>query len=144
MDPGRNLSDFLLIVAILALCLFAVHHNFSKEDASNPAEGLLAPGTQGMDRLWRDSVKAQERSDMRPAADPKIVWKEPEPAWKEVSQVEEAAEPEETEEIKPEEVTPVPAEEEDPRIAKLTEAYNSGKISKELYEKNLARFKQQK
>ncbi|MFO7618708.1 MAG: right-handed parallel beta-helix repeat-containing protein [Thermoplasmata archaeon] len=45
----------------------------------------------------------------------------------------------ETEELPPE---PAPAEE-DPRIAKLTQAYESGKISKELYEKNLAKFKGQ-
>ncbi|MDO9537008.1 MAG: hypothetical protein Q7J68_01655 [Thermoplasmata archaeon] len=45
----------------------------------------------------------------------------------------------ESEEISPE---PVPVDE-DPRIAKLTDAYESGKISKELYEKNLARFKGQ-
>ena len=31
--------------------------------------------------------------------------------------------------------------EEGPRIAKLTEAFESGKISKELFEKNLKRFK---
>jgi ribosomal protein S6E (S10) len=47
----------------------------------------------------------------------------------------------ESEEIPP--AAPVSAESEDPRIAKLTEAYKSGKISKELYEKNLARFKNQ-
>jgi parallel beta-helix repeat protein len=48
----------------------------------------------------------------------------------------------------PEEVPPIeaPAPQsapaaEDPRIAKLKEAYESGKISKDLYEKNLARFK---
>jgi parallel beta-helix repeat protein len=38
------------------------------------------------------------------------------------------------------EIKPEPAAE-DPRIAKLRDAYESGKISKELYEKNLARFK---
>jgi len=72
-----------------------------------------------------------------------------------VLETEEAAEP-------AEELEPIPSEEsalktkpeekaalespqpspEDPRIAKLTEAYESGKISKELYEKNLARFRQ--
>ena len=36
-----------------------------------------------------------------------------------------------------------PEVEEDPRILKLKEAYESGKISQELYEKNLARFKEQ-
>ncbi len=63
-------------------------------------------------------------------------------------------EPEELELIPPEESTPetLPEEKaalespqpspEDPRIAKLTEAYESGKISKELYERNLARFRQ--
>ncbi len=35
----------------------------------------------------------------------------------------------------------VPEAEEDPRIAKLRDAFESGKISEELYEKNLARFK---
>ncbi len=34
-----------------------------------------------------------------------------------------------------------PEAEEDPRIAKLRDAFESGKISEELYEKNLARFK---
>jgi hypothetical protein len=48
-------------------------------------------------------------------------------------------EPSETEEL-PAEPEAAPAEE-DPRIAKLTQAYESGKISKELYEKNLAKFK---
>jgi hypothetical protein len=53
----------------------------------------------------------------------------------------EEAKPEELpEEVPPVEAKPEPAAE-DPRIAKLTEAYESGKISKELYEKNLARFK---
>ncbi len=36
-----------------------------------------------------------------------------------------------------------PSEDEDPRIAKLRDAFESGKISEELYEKNLARFKEQ-
>jgi hypothetical protein len=36
-----------------------------------------------------------------------------------------------------------PAEPEDPRIVKLRDAYESGKISKELYEKNLAKFQGQ-
>ena len=51
-------------------------------------------------------------------------------------------EPIPAEESMPEEIPPTPVSE-DPRIVKLTEAYESGKISKELYEKNLARFKEQ-
>ncbi len=62
---------------------------------------------------------------------------------------------EELEPISPEESAPeaIPEEKaalespppspDDPRIAKLTEAYESGKISKELYDKNLARFRGQ-
>ena len=40
----------------------------------------------------------------------------------------------------------IPEEEipEDPRITRLKEAYDSGKISKEIYEKNLARFSELK
>ncbi|MBU4144229.1 MAG: right-handed parallel beta-helix repeat-containing protein [Candidatus Thermoplasmatota archaeon] len=47
--------------------------------------------------------------------------------------------PEETPAAEPE----ISAEPEDPRIAKLRAAYDSGKISKELYEKNLVKFKGQ-
>ncbi|MFO7618656.1 MAG: hypothetical protein R6W91_03250 [Thermoplasmata archaeon] len=55
------------------------------------------------------------------------------------------AEPIPAEESMPEELpeeTPEPVEE-DPKIIKLRQAYESGKISKELYEKNLAKFKGQ-
>ena len=45
-------------------------------------------------------------------------------------------------EVDAEEVPEVDVEE-DPRIVKLREAFESGKISEELYEKNLARFKDQ-
>jgi hypothetical protein len=50
-------------------------------------------------------------------------------------------EPEESVPSEPEEPAAEPPADEDPRITKLTEAYKNGKISKELYEKNLARFK---
>ena len=50
--------------------------------------------------------------------------------------------PEPVAEETPEEV-PEADIEEDPRIVKLREAFESGKISEELYEKNLARFKDQ-
>ncbi|MCK5641174.1 MAG: hypothetical protein KAJ19_10265, partial [Gammaproteobacteria bacterium] len=62
---------------------------------------------------------------------------------------EEMPEEEETPEELPEGAEPIPdeegmpeeiAEEEDPRIAKLRDAFESGKISEELYEKNLAKF----
>ncbi|MBU4591328.1 MAG: Ig-like domain-containing protein [Candidatus Thermoplasmatota archaeon] len=55
-----------------------------------------------------------------------------------ISETEAVSEPEAVPE--PEAVTEEP---EDPRIAKLKSAYESGKISKELYEKNLAKFKGQ-
>ena len=48
--------------------------------------------------------------------------------------------PEPEPEMEEQEVAPQ-VEEEDPRISKLTQAYEDGKISKELYEKNLAKFK---
>ena len=57
------------------------------------------------------------------------------------SEEEPQAEPEPSAE--PEQPSADAAEEEDPRIAKLRAAYEAGKISKELYEKNLARFKGQ-
>ena len=95
IDPGRNASDFLLIIAILGLCLFAVRHNFTKNDSSVPPEQLRAPGTQGMDNLWRDAVKpSKDYKDMRPQADPRMIWDEPRPAWQEVAQPEEPAQPE--------------------------------------------------
>jgi hypothetical protein len=55
---------------------------------------------------------------------------------------EEPLEPAQESEVLPDEPTE-PAEPEDPRIVKLRDAYESGKISKELYEKNLAKFKGQ-
>ena len=72
---------------------------------------------------------------------------EPEPVEEEQPEAEaeeEISEPEsidEEEALEAEPEAPAP-EDEDPRIAKLTQAYEDGKISKELYEKNLAKFKE--
>lgn len=53
----------------------------------------------------------------------------------------EGAEPIPDEEGMPDEIAEEAPEDEDPRIAKLRDAFEAGKISEELYEKNLARFK---
>jgi len=73
---------------------------------------------------------------------------EPEPVEEEQPEAEAeeeiSEEPESIDEAEPEapEEEAVP-EDEDPRIAKLTQAYEDGKISKELYEKNLAKFREE-
>ena len=63
--------------SVLALCFAAVRHQFSFQDPTNGPELLRAPGTQGMDTLWRDAVRStKDRKDMRPKADPLMVWDE--------------------------------------------------------------------
>ncbi len=83
-----------------------------------------------------EEVAAEEEGAIEPETDV-----QPEEAAEELP-ADQDLEPIPEEEAAPEPLPEEPAAEaEDPRIIKLKEAYESGKISKELYEKNLARFK---
>ncbi len=146
-----SLMVILLIVGLILGILLAPMFIKEKEEAE-PAEGELPEGEVAeMPEGEIPETQAEGEEPLEPIPPEESI---PEDMPAEEEMPEEPAEPEESEEISeeiPEEpaaeeqpVAPVPAEEEDPRIAKLTEAYNSGKISKELYEKNLVRFKGQK
>lgn len=94
LDPGRNGFDFLLIVAVLALCFVAVRRQFSSQTSADDSRLLMAPGTQAMDGLWRDAVNpVGKRRDMRPKAHPGMIWDEEKPEGAEIESPEPAEEP---------------------------------------------------
>lgn len=91
------------------------------------------------DEQTEEDVKSDESMEEPEAVEAESEDVEAEPEADEMAEPEEA-EPETMEE--PDEDMPseeVPADE-DPRVVKLRQAYEEGKISKELYEKNLAKF----
>jgi hypothetical protein len=68
-------QDMILILAVLALCFFVLRQR-GWQGERNP---VLAPvgSSTAMDGLWRDSVRPlKDGEDMRPQADPEIVWDE--------------------------------------------------------------------
>lgn len=103
------------------------------------------------DEVPEDDIPEEDMDSL----EPEEVDEEPADISDEITSEEEALEEELPEEELPEDEIPEevdgedidsedvesPEAEEDPRIAKLKEAFESGKISEELYEKNLARFK---
>jgi hypothetical protein len=138
-----GLMVVLLIVGLI-LGMFIGPLIFGGKPEKEPGEEEPAVAPEGEIPEEEAAEAAGEGAEQPEPIPPEESIPEEMPAEsKEITEEPEAAGPEETEEITPEEApSPVPVE--DPRITKLTEAYKSGKISKELYEKNLARFKQQK
>ncbi len=89
-----------------------------------PEEGELEPEVEELPDEEAEITEPIEEAEM-----------EPEPVEEEPSEIE----PEEPETTEPE-VELVEAPEEDERVLKLRKAFEEGKISKELFEKNLAKF----
>jgi parallel beta-helix repeat protein len=137
-DAGTNFGAIGLMVVLLILGLIL---------------GLfLAPIILG-------GKKEETPGEIEPPIEESVTEVDATPETEDMEAVSEESVPENIDETTPEteELEPIPAEEsktvepteevqpepaaEDPRIAKLRDAYESGKISKELYEKNLARFK---
>jgi len=103
------------------------------EDAELPEGAEPIPAEEGMP----EDLPEEEIEELPEGEEMEAESEELEPESEEIQAEEEISEEPETEE------TEAPDEDEDPRIAKLREAYESGKISQELYEKNLARFREQ-
>ncbi len=151
-----SLMVILLVVGlILGLLLAPVFLGGKEEAAPEEAPEDLPEGEEGAKEPWEEGAETVPEA-AEPGTEEALPEGE-EPALEETEELpEEPAEgAEDLEPIPPEEAAPeaLPDDKaaleapelapEDPRIAKLTEAYESGKISKELYEKNLARFRGQ-
>ncbi|MCK5397955.1 MAG: hypothetical protein KAJ33_06885, partial [Thermoplasmata archaeon] len=110
-----------------------------EEEIVEPIEGLEPiPDEEGMPEDLPEEVDAEPipEEEALPEETPEEVEpSEPEEVPEEPEEIQET-------EVAPEEVMEEPAVEEDPRIGKLKAAYESGKISQELYEKNLAKFQE--
>jgi len=127
------------------------------EDAI-PSDAEPIPVEEGMPEELPEEELQDMPEDEIPSEDELPVDEEV-PDESEVEDVPEEMEPSESEDTEsleseePEEITAEEPESEDmespepvdddPRIVKLKEAFESGKISEELYEKNLARFREQ-
>jgi WD40 repeat protein len=108
-----------------------------EELEKEPGEDLEEEAAEGEEPEEGEGLEAEE--DIEPSEE---VSAEPETEIEDADA--EMEEPAEEIEAEPKEETP-PEEpsidEDDPRVMKLKEAYESGKISKALYEKNLAKFR---
>ncbi len=156
-DGGTNFAAIGLMVAmlvvglILGLFLGPMILGGSKKEVT---EEELPPAESDGDMVSESEMPTEEVPEAEGEtieAQGEIGESETEPIPAEESLPEELPPDESVEQAQesetlPEEPKPeaeVPAEPEDPRIVKLREAYESGKISKELYEKNLAKFQGQ-
>jgi parallel beta-helix repeat protein len=162
----RNWAAIGLMVALLVigliLGLFLAPFILGKGKEPVPEEDIPAEEIPEVDAPAGDDMPVEDIPEMEdvPAEDaveevPEVEG-EPVEAQGDIGEVETEPIPVEEsmpEEIPAEETAPeseelpeepaAPAEPEDPRIVKLRDAYESGKISKELYEKNLAKFQGQ-
>jgi hypothetical protein len=125
--------------------LFGRRQEPEGQEAEQPLDAEEAVPAVAEDTASEEQVSEEELPPEE--AIPEVEEAPPEPA---------APEPAPEEPVEPVldvQAPPIPAEEsvpeeppkadmpEDPRIEKLRAAYEAGKISKELYEKNLAKFK---
>jgi hypothetical protein len=141
-DPtGTNagaigLMVVLLIIGLLIGLLFARFILWPPEEKPETAEEV--------EEAEEGEVKPEEGKEGEPEKGIPATEAEAEPKVPE--EVEKAKEPEEpkAEPIPKEEGMPKELPTGDERVAKLTKAYKEGKISKDLYEKNLAKFKQKR
>lgn len=149
-----TIFGMLVLGLIIGILLAYIIFGGRKEDAEEIPKEDLAEAEMPMEEdiepiaeevpVETEDIPAEDEMPSEPeSADEPEIQAEVEPIEEatEVSE-NEALEPIPAAEASPEEIPPESAPE-DPRIVKLKEAYESGKISKELYEKNLARFKEQ-
>lgn len=68
-------QDMFLIFLVLGLSFFVLRSNGWKAER----KPILVPigSSAAMDGLWRDSVRPLKEADMRPRADPDMIWDEP-------------------------------------------------------------------
>jgi len=138
-----GLMVVLLIIGLI-LGLFIAPFFFGGRPEKEPEEEEPAVTPEGEISKEEAAEPAEEGAEPLEPIPPEESIPEETPAKsKETPAEPEDLELEEIEELAPKKA-PKPVQVEDPRITKLTEAYKSGKISKELYEKNLARFREQK
>jgi hypothetical protein len=136
----------LILGLIIGPMIFGGKKEELPEEEIEPLpEEELPPEDEGIEPLPEDEPAPEGDVDIESAEAVEDI--EPIPAEESIPEELPEELPEEPAPEEPAETEELPAEpeaapvEEDPRIAKLTQAYESGKISKELYEKNLAKFK---
>jgi hypothetical protein len=147
---GANYAAIGLMVAllvvglVLGLFLGPLILGGKKEEMPNEVEPVTDVPEEIVPEIQAPEEPQETESDDSLESKPETESLEPIPTEESIpEELPDEVAPVEAESEELPSTTPVPAENEDPRIMKLTEAYKSGKISKELYEKNLARFKEQ-
>jgi hypothetical protein len=156
-DVGTNFAAIGLMIALLVVGLILgmflgpmilggkkeeVPEEELPKDGELPAEGDLSEEEKLDLEAESEDVSSDAEMPDEPVESEMPQEEAVEPVSEEELPPEESLEPAQESEVLPEEPAE-PAEPEDPRIVKLRDAYESGKISKELYEKNLAKFKSQ-